>query len=192
MKDEGSLTDQQYATLVELAKDDERKSNAKFAQMKDDGLLSDQEVATPGESAKKQESKSSKLNGRAQMKESTVSVEEELKWMTKRYSWRYIPYRYQAMAATIVSAFLYYNIFSLIFVQQMDNCGTVMRPQLDLPNKPRGWIWDSFTANDYFSDVNCSLGYFTGHLWSVFFSFGGLAICGLVMRRAIKREAAAQ
>ena len=69
MKAEGHLTEQQYATLVELAKDDERKSNIKFAQMKDDGLLSDQEFATPSESANKQESKSSKLNERAQMKE---------------------------------------------------------------------------------------------------------------------------
>ena len=69
MKAEGHLTDQQYATLVELAKDDERKSNIKFAQMKDDGLLSDQEFATPSESANKQESKSSKLNERAQMKD---------------------------------------------------------------------------------------------------------------------------
>lgn len=69
MKAEGHLTEQQYATLVELAKDDERKSNIKFAQMKDDGLLSDQEFATPSESANKQESKSSKLNERAQMEE---------------------------------------------------------------------------------------------------------------------------
>ena len=126
------------------------------------------------------------------VEEFTMSVENELKWMTKRYSWRYIPYRYQAMVATIVSAFLYYNIFSLIFVQQGDNCGTVMRPQLDLPNKPRGWIWDTFSAGDWGSSVNCSPGYFSGQLWSVFFSFGGLAICGLVMRRAIKRDAAAQ
>ena len=125
------------------------------------------------------------------MGEITLSVEEELKWMTKRYSWRYIPYRYQAMVATIVSAFLYYNIFSTIFVQQYDNCGSVMRPQLDLAGKPRGWIWDTFSAGDWGSSVNCSPGYFSGQLWSVFFSFGGLAICGLVMRRAIKRETAA-
>jgi hypothetical protein len=69
MKAEGHLTEQQYATLVELAKDDERKSNIKFAQMKDDGLLSDQEFATPSESANKQESKSSKLIESAQKKE---------------------------------------------------------------------------------------------------------------------------
>ena len=69
MKTEGSLTDEQYATLVELAKGDEQKFRFIFAQMKDDGLLSDQEFATPSESANKQESKSSKLNERAQMKE---------------------------------------------------------------------------------------------------------------------------
>lgn len=148
MKAEGSLTDQQFATLVELAKDDERKSNANFAQMKDDGLLSDQEVATPGESAIKQESKSSKLNERAQMKESTVSVEEELKWMTKRYSWRYIPFRYQAMVATIVSAFLYYNIFELFFNVVNGStraCGTLLRPVIDGEGDSSylGWLWDS-------------------------------------------------
>ena len=62
MKTEGSLTDEQYATLVELAKGDEQKFRFIFAQMKDDGLLSDQEFATPSESANKQESKSSKLS----------------------------------------------------------------------------------------------------------------------------------
>ena len=66
MKTEGSLTDEQYATLVELAKGDEQKFRFIFAQMKDDGLLSDQEFATPSESANKQESKSSKLIERAQ------------------------------------------------------------------------------------------------------------------------------
>ena len=69
MKTEGSLTDEQYATLVELAKGDEQKFRFIFAQMKDDGLLSVQKFATPSESANKQESKSSKLNERAQMKD---------------------------------------------------------------------------------------------------------------------------
>ncbi len=117
-----------------------------------------------------------------------MSTEEELKWMTKRYSWRYIPFRYQAMVATIVSALLYFNIFNLLFVQQGDNCGTFVRPQLDLTDKPRGWIWDTFSAGSYGSDVNCSPGFFQGIQWSVLFSFTGLAICGLVMRRVIKRE----
>jgi hypothetical protein len=121
-----------------------------------------------------------------------MSTEEELKWMTKRYSWRYIPFRYQAMVATIVSALLYFNIFNLLFVQQGDNCGTFVRPQLDLDDKPRGWIWDTLSRGDYGSDVNCSVGFFTGLLWSVVFSFIGLAICGLVLRRAIKREEAAK
>jgi hypothetical protein len=69
MKAEGLLTEQQYATLVELAKGDEQKFRFIFEQMKDDGLFSDQEFATPSESANKQESKSSKLNERTQMKE---------------------------------------------------------------------------------------------------------------------------
>ena len=69
MKAEGHLTEQQYATLVELAKGDEQKFRFIFEQMKDDGLFSDQEFATPSESVNKQESKSSKLNERAQMKE---------------------------------------------------------------------------------------------------------------------------
>ena len=69
MKTEGSLTDEQYATLVELAKGDEQKFRFIFEQMKDDGLFSNQEFATPSESANKQESKSSKLNERAQIKD---------------------------------------------------------------------------------------------------------------------------
>ena len=66
MKTEGNLTDEQYATLVELAKGDEQKFRFIFEQMKDDGLFSNQEFATPSESANKQESKSSKLIERAQ------------------------------------------------------------------------------------------------------------------------------
>ena len=69
MKTEGSLTDEQYATLVELAKGDEQKFRFIFEQMKDDGQFSNQEFATPSESANKQESKSSKLNERAQIKD---------------------------------------------------------------------------------------------------------------------------
>ena len=71
MKTEGSLTDEQYATLVELAKGDEQKFRFIFEQMKDDELLSDQEFATPSKSANKQESKSSKLNERAQMNDNS-------------------------------------------------------------------------------------------------------------------------
>ena len=69
MKTEGSLTDEQYATLVELAKGDEQKFRFIFEQMKDDGQFSNQEFATLSESANKQESTSSKLNERAQIKD---------------------------------------------------------------------------------------------------------------------------
>ena len=117
-----------------------------------------------------------------------MSTEEELKWMTKRYSWRYIPFRYQAMVATIVSALLYFNVFNMMFVQQEGNCGTFVRPQLDRDEKPRGWIWDTLSRSDSGSDVYCSDGYYSGLLWSALFSFAGIAICGLVMRRAMKRE----
>ncbi len=120
-----------------------------------------------------------------------MSTEEELKWMTKRYSWRYIPFRYQAMVATIVSALLYFNVFNVLFVQQGDNCGTFVRPQLDRDEKPRGWIWDTFARGSSDSDVYCSDGFYSGLLWSALFSFAGIAICGLVMRRAIKRDEAA-
>ena len=117
-----------------------------------------------------------------------MSIEKEMKWMTSKLSWRYIPFRYQAMVATIVSALLYFNVFNLLFVQQGDNCGTFVRPQLERDEKPRGWIWDTLTRGDSGSDVNCSDGYFSGLLWSALFCFAGIAICGLVLRRAIKRQ----
>ena len=84
-----------------------------------------------------------------------MSTEEELKWMTKKYSWRYIPFRYQAMVAIIVSAFLYYNLFEwfLNFIESF----------LNLSRTQERWL-------------------------EFFGSFAALAICGLVMRRAIKRD----
>ena len=122
-----------------------------------------------------------------------MSTEEELKWMTKKYSWRYIPFRYQAMVATIVSAFLYYNVFELFFNpinSSSGACGTLLRPVLDDEdsNNKLGWIWDSgislFTFND---NLNCPRA-MQGMWWEFFGSFAALAVCGLVMRRAIKRE----
>jgi len=35
-----------------------------------------------------------------------VSTEEELKWMTKRYSWRYIPFRIRTAIASLMSVSL--------------------------------------------------------------------------------------
>lgn len=114
-----------------------------------------------------------------------MSTEEELKWMTKRYSWRFIPFRYQAMVATIVSALLYFNAFGVIFSDRSaGECGTFLRPRLDGEGNPRGWITNSLSG----SDTTCSAGYFNGLFWEFLFTFAALAICGLVMRRAIIRE----
>ena len=63
-----------------------------------------------------------------------MSTEEEVKWMTRKWSWKYIPDRYQAMVATIVSAFLYYNVFELFFNpinSASGACGTLLRPVID-------------------------------------------------------------
>ncbi|MSZ16190.1 MAG: hypothetical protein F2618_00840 [Actinobacteria bacterium] len=123
-----------------------------------------------------------------------MSTEEELKWMTKRYSWRYIPFRYQAMVATIVSALLYFNIFNLLFSPTLDSgfCGTLLRPGMDEDflhdDAWVGWFWDSgVTLFGQNSDLSCPRT-FVGLWWEFFGTFAGLAICGLVMRRAIRRE----
>lgn len=116
-----------------------------------------------------------------------MSTEEELKWTTKRYTWRYIPFRYQALVAAIVSALLYFNVFNVLFVQQESNCGSFVRPQLDQDDKPRGWFWN-IGSEDFPTIVNCTDGYYDGLFWSALFSFVGIAICGLVMRRAIGRD----
>ncbi len=120
-----------------------------------------------------------------------MSIEKEMKWMTKKYSWRYIPFRYQAMVATIVSAFLYYNVFELFFNpinSSSGACGTLFRPVLDDDGGTVGWLWDSgitlFTINE---SLNCPRA-MQGMWWEFYGSFAALAICGLVMRRAIKRQ----
>lgn len=120
-----------------------------------------------------------------------MTTEEELKWMTKKYSWRYIPFRYQAMVATIVSAFLYYNLFELFFnpVNASGACGTLLRPVFEGDDESTvGWIWDSgvslFQLN---GDLVCPR-VMQGMWWEFFGSFAALAICGVVLRRAIKRE----
>ena len=125
-----------------------------------------------------------------------MSTEEEVKWMTRKWSWKYIPDRYQAMVATIVSAFLYYNLFELFFNPRDGSsgaCGTLLRPVIDADESTTvGWIWDSgvtlFTRND---NLNCPR-MMQGMWWEFYGSFAALAICGLVMRRAIKRDDAAK
>jgi len=69
--------------------------------------------------------------------------------MNRRGTWKYIPDRYQAMVATIVSALLYMNIFELLFKY-------------------------SYSARARFLELVAT--------------FAALAICGVVLRRAIKRE----
>ena len=100
------------------------------------------------------------------------------------------------MVATIVSAFLYYNVFQLFFNPEDGSsgaCGTLLRPVIDTDESTKvGWIWDSgvtlFTRND---SLNCPR-MMQGMWWEFYGSFAALAICGLVMRRAIKREDAAK
>ena len=117
------------------------------------------------------------------------SAENELKSVTKRYSWQYTPSRYQAMVATIVSAFLYFNLFGLLFEMQSTgsiNCGTLLRPIME--DDSVGWIWNSrssfFSLNE---DLRCPR-QMQAAWWEFIATFAALAICGLVMRRAIKRE----
>ena len=117
-----------------------------------------------------------------------MSTEEELKWMTKKYSWRYIPLRYQAMVATITSAFLYFNLFQILFQPTSTGsgaCGSLLRPILAGEDTP-SWLWNTGPFS-----VDMSLGcprHIYGLWWQFLATFIALAICGLVMRRAIKRE----
>jgi hypothetical protein len=122
-----------------------------------------------------------------------MSVEQELKWMNKRFSWRYIPLRYQALVATIVSGLLYFNLFNLLFSPILNSgyCGTLLRPGMDsdfLHDDPWvGWFWNSgVTLFEPNSDLTCSRT-FVGLWWEFFGTFAGLAVCGGVLRRAIKR-----
>jgi hypothetical protein len=97
------------------------------------------------------------------------------------------------MVAIIVSAFLYYNLFELFFNPVSSGpgaCGTMLRPVIDESGN-LGWIWDSgislFKMN---GSLRCPRT-IQGMGWEFFASCAGLAVCGLVLRRAIKRENAA-
>ena len=118
-----------------------------------------------------------------------MSAENELKWTTERYSWRYIPFRYQAMVATIVSAFLYYNLFGLLFEMQStgsNNSGTLLRPIME--DDSVGWFWNGGISLFSLNEDLRSPRQMQAAWWEFFATFVALAICGLVMRRAIKRE----
>ena len=114
-------------------------------------------------------------------------MEDELNWMTPRKTWKYIPNRYQALTAQIVAAFLFFNVFEILFQPTGSSsgaCGTMLRPVIDGESTP-GWLWNAgpFGVN---SDLGCPR-HIYGIWWEFFGSFIGLAICGLVLRRAIKR-----
>jgi hypothetical protein len=122
-----------------------------------------------------------------------MSTEEELKWMTKRYSWRYIPFRYQAMVATITAGFLYFNAFEILFSPTQDGgaCGSIFRPALDDSSSTTlGGIFDSLSGMFTFNEDLVCKRHIQGQWWELFATFAALAICGLVMRRAIKRDEA--
>ena len=124
-----------------------------------------------------------------------MSTEEELKWMTKRYSWRYIPFRYQAMVATITAGFLYFNAFQIIFSPSQDGgaCGSIFRPAMeDRSSSSLGGIFDSLSGMFTFNEDLVCKRHIQGLWWELFGTFAALAICGLVMRRAIKRDEASK
>lgn len=111
-------------------------------------------------------------------------MEDELKWMTPRKAIRYIPNRYQALVAQIVAAFLFFNIFQVLFRQRPSTltCGTLLRPVGD---GKLLWLWN---ANPWSENerLNCSTDIYL--LWWEFLAtLIGLMICGFVLRKAIKR-----
>lgn len=120
-----------------------------------------------------------------------MTQEGELKWMTKRYALKYIPDRFQALVASITAAFLYFNIFQLMFSPKLDdgNCGSLLRPALDGEDATTiGWIWNGgFSIFRLNEDLFCPRTQ-QSMWWEFIGSFVALAVCGLVLRRAIKRE----
>ena len=113
-------------------------------------------------------------------------MEDELKWMSPRKTWKYIPNRYQALVAQIVAAFLFYNIFEILFQTTRGSngsCGTLLRPADDGGNLL--WFWNAKTWNIDWG-IMCP---FDSYLlwWELAASIIGLAICGFVLRKAIKR-----
>lgn len=116
-----------------------------------------------------------------------VGHKDELKWLGRFGTWKYIPNRYQALVASIVSALLYYNIFEVLFKPQGSSsgaCGSLFRPVFDDVDKPL-WIWDTGPWS-----VDMSLGcprHIYGTWWELILSFAALAVCGSVLRRSIRR-----
>jgi hypothetical protein len=130
-----------------------------------------------------------------------MATNDELKW-TRRGSWRFIPDRYQALVACLVAGLLYINIFDAFFGFRSGrdgSCGSFFRPVLtESDSYDTGWFWHS--TRDAFQNYSEALykgtlqtfcpGAWKGVWWEALASFVGLAICGVVLRRAIKREQA--
>ncbi len=115
-----------------------------------------------------------------------IQNKDEVKWFGKLGSWKYIPNRYQAFVASVVSAFLYLNVFKVLFTPTSAGsfaCGSLFRPILDNEDNTVGWIWN--IAND--SSIARCPRTIDGLYFEFFASFLALAICGIVLRRAIKR-----
>lgn len=117
-----------------------------------------------------------------------MSVEDELKWRTKRFSWRYIPFRFQAWVATIVSGLLYFEGWVVLFrPTDAGNyaCGSLIRPILndESGDDPVGWIWNIISNVE---NARCPRT-MSGLYSELFFVALGLAVCGVVLRRSIKR-----
>lgn len=145
-----------------------------------------------------------------------MSDNEELKWLTKRFAWRYIPFRFQPLVASIVAGLLIFNIFGVYFSPTdsgLRECGSLFRPVVtrsfsdseiarrtvddifagtntaeETPSSVVGLPWDSLSAIFTLDDKNNCPKTMQVLWWEAFASFGGLALCGVVLRRAIKRE----
>lgn len=132
-----------------------------------------------------------------------MSQNNELKWLTKRRFVRYIPTRYQALVASITAALVYFNLFQILFTRQVNGdggtCGSFIRPLLhEKRGFGYGWFWNA--VDDVFSDFSTPEKYegiqtHCSHIWGTIWwqflgSFVVLAICGVVLRRAIKRDSA--
>ena len=113
-------------------------------------------------------------------------MDDELKWMSPRKTVKYIPNRYQVLTAQIVAALLFFNIFQILFkpVYASGACGTLLRPVFDGQDTP-SWLWKAgpFGVN---MELSCARHIYLSW-WEFFGSFAGLAICGMVLRNAIKR-----
>jgi len=130
----------------------------------------------------------------------------ELDWMGRRGMLRYIPFRYQALVAQIVAGLLCFHIFQTLTVPESagkEFCGSLVRPVINWEDGSfvsqglgtlRSWKVDVIQKVGWFWNIGSAYcpDYISVRLNGMFLSFIALAICGIIMRRAIKREEATQ